>query len=166
MPARSYVPTAVTVAYLVRRRTLLSFEEIYNVLAATAGALGRRLIVVECPRDDELGHAFATVVEREASAVTVGPFFGPTVVPFAAQYKIPVTSFASRGGLLSYGRDPADETRIAAGLVGQILDGALPANLPVRTSTKFNFVINLRTAKELGLDCPPHLLVLADEVIE
>jgi putative ABC transport system substrate-binding protein len=164
------VPTAATVAYLIRGRTLLSFEEQHNSLAATAGALGRQLIVVECPGDDELAHAFATVVERGAGAVIVGPLFNFTVVPFAAQYKIPAMyngrGFALRGGLMSYTRDGADEIRIATGLVGQILDGATPANLPVRTSTKFNFIINLKTAKEFGLDVPQHLLGFADEVIE
>jgi putative tryptophan/tyrosine transport system substrate-binding protein len=164
------VPTAMTVAYLVRSRTFLSFEEQKNSLAAVAGALGRQLIVVESPRDDELGHAFATVVERGAGVVVVGPFLGSSVVPFAAQYKIPATysgrRFALEGGLMSYSRDPADEIRIATSLVGQILDGAIPANLPVRRSSKFKFVINLKTAKELRLDVPLHLLVGADEVIE
>jgi putative ABC transport system substrate-binding protein len=164
------VPTAATVAYLVRRRTLLSFEAQRNSLAATAGALGRQLIVVECPGDDELGHAFATVVERGAGAVIVGPLFNSAVVPFAAQYKIPAMyagrGFALRGGLMSYTRDEADQIRLATGLVGQILDGAIPANLPVRASTKFNFIINLKTAREFGLDVPRRLRLLADEVIE
>ena len=164
------VPTAITVAQMVRRRTNLSFEEQNDSLAATASALGRQLIVVECPRDDELGHAFATIVERGASAVIVGPLIGRKVVPFAAQYKIPAAysgrSFALRGGLMSYSRDPADGIRIVASLVGQILHGVPPANLPVRRSSKFNFVINLKTAKELDLDVPSHLLALTDAVIE
>jgi putative tryptophan/tyrosine transport system substrate-binding protein len=71
-----------------------------------------------------------------------------------------------RGGLMSYGRDPAEIIRIAASSVGQILHGAIPANLPVRGSSKFNFVINLKAAKGLDLDVPRHLLALADEVIE
>jgi putative tryptophan/tyrosine transport system substrate-binding protein len=160
------VPTAMTVAYLVRSRTLLSFEEQKNSLAAVAGAHGRQLIVVECPRDDELGHAFATLVELGNGAVVVGPFLGSSVVSVAAQYKIPISGFASLGGLISYGRDFADQIRIATSLVGQILDGAIPANLPVRRSSKVKFVINLKTAKELGLEVPQHLLALADEVIE
>jgi putative ABC transport system substrate-binding protein len=164
------VPTAATVAHLVRRRNLLSFEEQQHSLAATAGALGRQLIVVECPGDDELGHAFATLVERGAGAVIVGPLFNFTVVPFAAQYMIPAMygggDFVLRGGLMSYTLDPADEIRLATGLVGKILDGAIPTNLPIRNSTKTNFIINLKTAKALGLDVPPTLLTLADEVIE
>jgi putative ABC transport system substrate-binding protein len=67
---------------------------------------------------------------------------------------------------MSYGVDRADQIRIAAGLVGQILNGAMPADLPVRRSTKFHFVINLSTAKQLGLSVSRYLLVLADEVIE
>jgi len=67
---------------------------------------------------------------------------------------------------MSYGVDFADQIGIAAGSVGQILNGAIPADLPVRRSTKFRFVINLRTAKQLGLSIPQHLLVRADEVIE
>jgi putative tryptophan/tyrosine transport system substrate-binding protein len=72
------VPTAATVAHLVRSRTLVSFEEQNSSLAETANALGRQLTVVECPRDEELGHAFATVIERGAGAVIVGPLFRPS----------------------------------------------------------------------------------------
>jgi putative ABC transport system substrate-binding protein len=67
---------------------------------------------------------------------------------------------------MSYSVDFADQIHIAAGLVGQILNGAMPADLPVRRSTKFHFVINLGTAKQLGLSVPQHLLILTDEVIE
>jgi len=67
---------------------------------------------------------------------------------------------------MSYGVDFADQIRIAAGLVGQILNGAIPADLPVRRFTKFRFVINLRTAKQLNLSVPQHLVARADEVIE
>jgi len=163
------VPTAETVAYLTNGASLLSFEETKNSLVAAAGALGRQLIIVECPTDDELGHSFATIVERGAGAVIAGTLFGvnaDAIVSLAVQHKIPLSGFPSRGGLMSYGVDFVDQIRMAAGLVGQILNGAIPADLPVRRSTKFHFVINLRTAKQLGLSVPQHLLVLADEVIE
>jgi len=163
------VPTAETVAYLANGASLLSFEETKNSLVAAAGALGRQLIIVECPTDDELGHSFATIVERGAGAVIAGTLFGvnaDAIVSLAVEHKIPLSGFPSRGGLMSYGVDFADQIRIAAGLVGKILNGAIPADLPVRRSTKFHFVINLRTAKQLGLSVPQHLLVLADEVIE
>ena len=119
--------------------------------------------------------SFATVVERGAGAVTIAnmPLFwgnADALVSFAAQYKIPTIypgrRFVLRGGLISYGRDSADEIRIAAGLVGQILNGAMPADLPVRKSTKFDLIINLKTAKQLGLKVPQNLLAFADEVIE
>jgi putative tryptophan/tyrosine transport system substrate-binding protein len=164
------VPTAATVAFLTRGRSLLSFEEHKNFLVAAARTLERQLIIVECRADDELGHSFATMVELGAGAVIVGPLFGVNVAAFAAKYKVPAIygggGFALRGGLMSYAADGADEIRIAAGLVGQILKGAVPADLPVRRSSKFHFIINLKTAKALGLTIPEALLVAADEVIE
>jgi putative ABC transport system substrate-binding protein len=162
------VPTAATVAFLIPRRTLLSFQEWKNSLEAVASARGRRLIIVESSAE-ELGQAFATIVERGAGAVVVGPLFdgsADAIVSIASQHKIPISGFALRGGLMSYSRDPADEIGMVAGLVGQILKGAKPADLPVRRSAKFNFIINLKTAKQLGLDVPPYLLRFADRVIE
>ena len=169
------VPSAATVAYLTGGPSWLSFEEEKNSLVAAASALGRQLIVVECRTGAELGQSLATVVERGAGAVTVAsvPLFGANadvVVSFAAQYKIPAMypgrGFALRGGLMSYTINGADEIRIAAGLVGQILNGVMPTDLPVRNSTKFDFIINLKTAKALGFTMPPSLLAAADEVIE
>jgi putative ABC transport system substrate-binding protein len=164
------VPTAATVAFLTRGQNLLSFEEEKNSLVAAAGVLGRQLIVVECRGDDELGHCFATMVERGAGVVTVGPLFETNVVALAAQYKVPAIyrdrGFALRGGLMSFSDDHSDNIRLAAGLVGQILNGAKPADLPVRRSAKFDFVINLKTAKALGLTVPETLLATADEVIQ
>jgi putative ABC transport system substrate-binding protein len=169
------VPTAATVAYLTQGPRLLSFEEEKNSLVAAAGALGRQLIIVECHTGDELMRSFATVVERGAGAATIAnmPLFGgnaEALVSFAAQYKIPTIypgrGFVLQGGLISYDGDFADEIRMAAGLVGEILNGAMPADLPVRKSTKFDLVINLKTAKQLGLKVPQNLLAFADEVIE
>jgi hypothetical protein len=86
-------------------------------LAGRFQKVGVKPQTLECPSDDELGDAFATVVERGAGAVVVGPLFGSTVVPFAAQYKIPAAyqgrGFALRGGLMSYSRDADDEIRLA-----------------------------------------------------
>jgi putative tryptophan/tyrosine transport system substrate-binding protein len=166
------IPTAARVAYLIRVPAL-SFDEERNSLVEAASVLGRELIIAECRSENELGHSFANMLERGAGAVTVG-FLGDinldAVVSFAAKCKLPAAYPADiaafRGGLMSYGRDYADEIRIAASLVGEILNGAIPANLPVRTSAKFNFTINLKTAKELGLDIPRHLLLLANNVIE
>lgn len=164
------LPTAATVAYLTRGPTLLSYEEEKSSLVAAARALGRQLTIVECRSDDGLGQSFASMVERGACAVVVGPLFGDAVVSFAAEYRIPAAyfgrGFVLRGGLMSYSGNQADEIRIAGGLVGQILKGAMPADLPVRRSNKFEFVINLKTAKELSLKVPDTLLVFADELID
>jgi putative ABC transport system substrate-binding protein len=166
------VPTARAVAYLSRGPSL-SFEEERQELVAAAHALGRELIVVVCRSSNELGHSFAAIVERGAGALTVG--FLPdvpvdAVASFAAQYKIPAMGysrqFAFRGGLASYNIDFADEARLAADWVGRILNGAMPGDLPVRKTSKFELVINLKTAKALGLTIPETLLATADEVIE
>jgi len=127
---------------LVRRRVAV-------ILASSDGAAlaGKR---ATSNNKDELDQSFAAMVEGGAGALTVG--FLPrvpvdAVVSFAAQYKIPTVGyyrqFALRGGLMSYNTDFADQTHIAAGLVGRILNGAMPADLPIRNSTKFDFVINL-----------------------
>ena len=170
------LPPAATVAYLTGGPDWLSFEEEKDHLVAAAGALGRQLIVVECRSDDQLATSFATLVERGAGGLIVAsiPLFGGNsidkIAALAAQNKIPTMysfdRYAFRGGLMSYTRDGADEIRIAAGLVGQILKGAMPADLPVRRSGKFHFIINIKAAKALGLTIPQTLLAIADQVIE
>ena len=91
------------------------------------------------------------------------------IVRLAERHKIPATYpgrlFVLRGGLMSYTPDPQESFQIAVALVGEILKGAKPADLPVRNPNKFDFVINLKTAKQLGLEIPPHLLVFANELI-
>jgi putative ABC transport system substrate-binding protein len=162
------VPTAETVAYLSNGPTLLSFEEVKNALVAAAERARRQLVIVECRSNDGLGAAFATIVERGAGAIMAGTLFGVSgdaVLSLASQYKIPVSG-ATQGALMNYTTDFADQTRIAAALVGQILKGAVPADLPVRRSLKFHFMINLKTAKALGLTIPEALVAAADEVIE
>jgi putative tryptophan/tyrosine transport system substrate-binding protein len=169
------VPTASTVAYLTGGPSYLSFEEENDSLMAAAGPLGRQLIVVECRSGDQLERSFMTLVERGAGAVTIAsmPLFGSNmskIVALAAQYKIPAMysgrQSVLRGGLMSYAFDFADNLRIAGGLVGKILNGIMPADLPVRTSTQFDFVINLKTAKQLGLEVPQHLLLFANKLID
>ena len=92
------------------------------------------------------------------------------LVPLAARYRLPTIyewpEFTYVGGLMSYGTDLADAYRLEGGYVAKILKGAKPAELPIMQSTKFDFVINLKTAKALGLAIPPGLLSIADEVIE
>jgi putative ABC transport system substrate-binding protein len=145
-------------------------------LIAAAGALGRQLIDVECLSLDKLRKSFESIIESGAGAAIVSgipPFFRSDVldeiVGLAALHKIPAMyasrAFPARGGLMSYSQDPVDSFRIAVSQVGEILKGAKPADLPVRNSTKFDLVINLKTAKELDLEVPQGLLVFANELI-
>jgi putative tryptophan/tyrosine transport system substrate-binding protein len=120
---------------------------------------------------DELEAAFATMSQERAEAVVVqGIFFSWTVADLAVKYRLPSASvlrqFAQAGGLISYGADVSDIFRRSAVLVHKILQGTKPSDLPVELPTKFDLVVNLKTAKTLGLDVPWFLQQRADEVIE
>jgi putative ABC transport system substrate-binding protein len=120
---------------------------------------------------DEVEAAFTMMARERAEAVVVqGIFFSRTVADLAIAYRLPSASvlrqFAQAGGLMSYGADAPEIFRRSAVLVHRILQGTKPADLPVEQPTKFELVINLKTAKALGLEVPPTLLARADEVIE
>jgi putative ABC transport system substrate-binding protein len=140
-----------------------------------ARQIGRRLLVQAAAADVELDLAFATVVQQKASAVIIGadPFFDTRrdrITALAARHGIPamyhVREFAVTGGLMSYGTNLPSIYRQVGGYVARVLKGEKPADLPVLQPTSFELVLNLRTAKALGLDVPPMLLARADEVIE
>jgi ABC-type uncharacterized transport system substrate-binding protein len=142
---------------------------------AAAGALGLQLIVLRARTEREIDAAFATTVQQGASALVVGgdPFFiayRDYIVALAARHAIPaiypVRDFAVAGGLMSYGTNFADAYRQAGVYTGRIVRGEKPADLPVQRSTKFEFVINLKTAKALALAVPNSMQLLADEVVE
>jgi putative ABC transport system substrate-binding protein len=144
-------------------------------IQAAAHALGQRLEVLTASTDGDLEAAFTTMVERQAGAVVVkpDPFFidrRERLVALAALHAMPAIYsfrvFADVGGLVSYGTSLEEMDRQMGTYVGKILKGAKPADLPVQQGFKFELVINLRTAKALGLEVPFHLLQLADEVIE
>jgi putative ABC transport system substrate-binding protein len=171
---RQFVPKATTIGAFVNPNTPETEAERRDVIAA-AEAIGQQLVVLDVSSDNELETAFTVLVARGVGALYVGTgtfFFNSRdrIVALAARYAIPAI-YGQReavvaGGLMSYGSSISDAYRQAGVYVGQILKGAKPADLPVVQNSKFEFVINLKTAKRLGLEFHPQLLATADEVIE
>jgi putative ABC transport system substrate-binding protein len=171
---RQLVPRATTVAMLIGPSTPEVVAERTDVEKA-ARTFGQDLIIAGATSAGEIEAAFATFIERRAGAlfVGVGSFTNShreAVVALTARHAIPaiysLREFASIGGLISYGTSITNAYRQAGIYVGRILKGEKPADLPVVQSTKFELVLNLKTARALGLDVPPSLIAIADEVIE
>ncbi|MFZ0355652.1 MAG: ABC transporter substrate-binding protein [Pseudolabrys sp.] len=171
---RQLTPNAKTIAMLVQLDSDESVLEQRQVQAA-ARATGQQLIVFNVNSAADIESAFATMAAREVGALYVGtgPFIAShreRLIELAARNTIPalypIRDFVAVGGLMSYGASIADAYRQVGIYAARILKGEKPADLPVMQSTKFDFVINRKAAKALGLSVPPSLIALADEVIE
>jgi putative ABC transport system substrate-binding protein len=168
------VPTATTIGVLVNPDTPGAAAERADLQAA-ALALGLQLIILDVGNDRDFETAFATFVQRGAGALLVGAgaFLNANrgrLVALAARHVLPAgygdPEFAAAGGLMSYGTSQSDAYRQAGIYAGRILKGEKPGDLPVMQATKFEFVINLKTAKALGLTVSNAMQLLVDEVIE
>jgi putative tryptophan/tyrosine transport system substrate-binding protein len=172
---REMVPTASKIAVLANPGNPIQRRVIAEELPQIARNLGVALPIVEATTAEELDIAFASAAAQQPDAIIV---FGdaltfnnlPRVAALSAKHRLPAIYisrlFATNGGLMSYGPDTPDLFFRAGGYVDKILKGAKPSDLPVELPTKFELVINLKTAKALGLTVPPTLLASADEVIE
>ncbi len=171
---RALVPGVPLIGVLVNPRSPPTEQDLKD-LETAAKAVNQKLFVARVDADTELDAALASLVEQRVGAflVTADPFFDTQlhqIVGFAAQKRLPAIyqfrEYAVAGGLISYGPNVAESYKNAGTYVGRILKGEKPADLPVMQPTKFDFVINLKTAKSLGLTVPPTLLVETEEVIE
>ena len=171
---RELVPTASTIAFLMNPNGPAADTQLVEVQGA-ARTLGVRLDVVNSSTAAEIDQAFSVLGKRRPHALMLGadPFFQvrrDQLVALAAQHAIPTMyewrEFVDAGGLISYSPRRTDTMHQMGVYAGQILRGAKPSELPVVQAVKFELVINLRTAKALGLEVPPMLLARTDEVIE
>ena len=171
---RQLVPKAKTIAFLIYPNTPVTEAELKDVLTA-AQATGASLTVFDVRNAREIEAAFAAFSKRRIDALLIGT--GPftfnnrkLIVALASRHAIPAMSalrdYATAGGLMSYGTSITDAFRQAGLYTGRVLKGDKPADLPVMQSTKFELVINTKTAKTLGLTVPDKLIALADELIE
>jgi putative tryptophan/tyrosine transport system substrate-binding protein len=168
------VPAAALIAVLLNS-TNANFQTQLRGVQDAARTLGQQVSILSASTAHDIDVAFATVTKSGAGALLVGsdPFFNSErdqIIALAARHTIPAIfegrEFATAGGLASYGTSLADAYREAGIYAGRILKGEKPADLPIVQPTKFEFVINLKTAKALGLDVPPGLASSADEIIE
>src|SRR5262245_46987766 len=169
------VPHAATIALLVNPIRSLELDVDARLLEAATRAAGRKMILLNASLESELEPAFASAVRQRADAllVSASAFFADRraqLVTLAARHALPAAypfrEYADAGGLMSYGPSIADVYRLIGRYASRILKGDKPADLPVQLPTKFELILNLKTAKALGLDPPGTLLARADELIE
>lgn len=171
---RELVPGAQVIALLVNPNTYVGQVQIRDVQEA-ASTLGQRLVVLDGGSDERIQAAFAALAPQHVAALLIGadPFFDTRrerLIALASQYRVPAIyqfrEYAVAGGLMSYGTSITEMYRLVGVYVGRVLNGEKPADLPVMQVTKFELIINIKTAKTLGVKISDNLLSLADEVIE
>jgi putative tryptophan/tyrosine transport system substrate-binding protein len=169
------LPGAARFGVLVNPDNPFITESFVTELETAASAIGRQIEVVTASTNGDIDAAFATFVKKRVGAFLISPdalFVTRRVqlITLAVRYTLPALyhrrELAEAGGLMSYGSDLSDQFRQTSVYVDRVLKGEKPAEMPVQLPTKFEFVINLQTAKTIGLDVPPTLLARADEVIE
>jgi putative ABC transport system substrate-binding protein len=172
---RDLLPMATRVALLVNPADAVRAESTVRDVEAAARRLGLKIYILHASTSSEIDAAFASLASERCDALFLAPdaFFNSRRVQLAimaARHAIPTTfgvrDYVEAGGLMSYGTSVTDSVRQVGIYAGRILKGAKPADLPVLQPTKFELVINLHTARALGLEVPPTLLAAADEVIE
>jgi putative ABC transport system substrate-binding protein len=172
--AREFVPNAAAIAYLINPNNPNSKTDILEIEDA-ARTLGQRVVTLQAATEDQCASAFAGLVQHRAGAVIVqsDPFFvGVTeqLVTLAARHLVPAVfprrEFTVAGGLASYGASLTEAYRQVGIYTGRILKGVNPADLPVLLPSRYELVVNLKTAKVLGIETPTSILLRADEVIE
>jgi putative tryptophan/tyrosine transport system substrate-binding protein len=171
---RQLLPSVSKIGFLLNSSFAQSEQQLADAQKA-ARAIDLQLHALKADFDRDIDAAFETVAQQRLNALAVGagPFFDTRrekIVGLAAQYAVPTMyhfrEFVVAGGLISYGVDPVDVYRQAGAYTGRVLKGTKPADLPIMQASKFEFVINLKTAKALGLIVPEGLIAAADEVIE
>jgi len=172
---RELLPKATIIAVLVNPTSPSLTEPFLQPMQAAASALGLKLRILNASTESDFDTVFATLVQPRADALVIGPdtFFDTRSEQLAAlslRHAVPTIfqyrAFVAAGGLISYGTDETEYYRLVGGYAGRILKGEKPADLPVVQSTKVELILNLKTAKALGLAVPLPLLGRADEVIE
>jgi putative ABC transport system substrate-binding protein len=171
---RDLVPNTAIIGVLLNPNSPAAEPELRDIPDA-ARAVGQKIVILEANNEQGIDATFATLAKRHIGALLVAsdPLFSnrrDQIVALAARYSLPTTyysrEFTAAGGLMSYGANLADAFRQAGIYTARVLNGEKPADLPVMQPTKFELVLNLKTAKALGLTIPDKLLALADEVIE
>jgi len=169
------LPTATRFGVLVNPDNPYLTESFVTELQTAASAIERQIEVVTASTNGDIDTAFATLIKKRADALLISPdplFFTRRVqlITLAVRHALPALyhrrELPEAGGLMSYGSDLSDQFRQTGVSVGRILKGEKPAEMPVQLPTRFEFVINLQTAKTIGIEIPATLLSLADEVIE